>query len=117
MSLATVAGAAPSLGDLVDGLACRTGAWVVVERFGAVVAHGAGATACPPPLAEALLHKRSAPLRSAVRWGRGSALRGTVEGVGVVAVELGEGATAWFVGGAPEESALPLLALAARTGR
>ena len=115
MTLATLTGAAPSLAELVDGVAGRTGAWVVVERLGTVVAHGAGTTECPAPLVEAVLAKTTAPLRSAVAWRRGSPyLTGALGEVPVTAVELGDGATAWFVGAGPEESAVPLLAEAAR---
>lgn len=115
MTLATFSDAAPSLPELVDGLANRSGAWVVVERLGTVVAHGAGTTDCPAPLVMTLLSKRTAHLRGAVTWSRGrSHLRGKVEGVSLTAVELGDGVTAWFVGGAPEEAVLPLLAAAAQ---
>ena len=105
MTVAPVAHAqAVPLSELVDGLALRTGAWVVVERFGTVVTHGAGRTPCPPAVTAALLGKRSAPLREAVRWVRGTgALRGSLDDAPVVALELGDGTTAWFVDGAPEE--------------
>ena len=120
MTLATVTGtdsaAVPSLPELVDGIAGRSGAWVVVERFGTVVAHGAGATDCPAPVVMSLVSKRTAHLRAAVTWNRGSGthLRGKVDGVPLTAVELGDGATAWFVGAAPEEHVLPLLSAAAQ---
>ncbi|TAL23985.1 MAG: PucR family transcriptional regulator [Frankiales bacterium] len=102
------------LPELVDGIALRTGAWVVVERFGTVLTHGAGRSSCPPAVTAALLGKRGAPLREAVRWSRGSAsasgtLRGVLDDAPVVAVELGGGATAWFVGAAPEDGAAALL--------
>jgi hypothetical protein len=114
MSVATLSGGSPSLGELVDGLACRTGAWVVVERFGTVVAHGPGTADCPAPVITALVSKQAAALRSAVTWSRGGRrLTGTVSGVPLTAIELGDGATAWFVGGAPDEGALPLLIAAA----
>ena len=58
MSLATLSDAVPSLAELVDGIAGRTGAWVVVERFGAVVAHGAGTAECPAPVVRSLVSKR-----------------------------------------------------------
>ena len=105
MSVAPVAHAQTvPLPELVDGIALRTGAWVVVERFGSVVTHGAGRASCPPAVTAALLSKRSAPLREAVSWLRGpGALRGVLDRIPVVAVELGDGATAWFVDGAPEE--------------
>lgn len=113
MSLAPVTHAqAVPLSELVDGIALRTGAWVVVERFGTVLTHGAGRTSCPPAVTAALLGKRGAPLREAVRWLRGStpgALRGTLDDAPVVAVELGGGATAWFVGAAPEDGSAALL--------
>jgi hypothetical protein len=116
MTLATLSDAAPSLAELVDGIASRTGAWVVVERFGAVVAHGAGTAECPAPVVMSLVSKRTAHLRGAVTWirGKGPRLRGTVDGAPLTAVELGEGITAWFVGGAPEDGVLPLLAAAAQ---
>jgi hypothetical protein len=116
MTLATLSDAVPSLAELVDGIAGRTGAWVVVERFGAVVAHGAGAEECPASVVMSLVSKRTAHLRGAVTWHRGGGphLRGTVEGSALLAAELGEGITAWFVGGAPDEGVLPLLAAAAQ---
>lgn len=111
MSLAPVGAAQPaSLADLLDAVARRTGGWLAVERLGVVVAHGVGSGACPAPLAEALLAKRSAPLRGAVSWVRGGRhLQGTVAGATVTAVELGDGATGWFVGGPVDEEVLPLL--------
>src|SRR4051812_31497222 len=117
MTLATLNRAgAPELGELVDALAARSGAWVVVERFGAVVAHGPGAGECPAALAAALLSKSSAPLRAAVRWSRGNrGLTGVLEGASVGAVELGDGVTAWFVGGRPDEAGVALLAEAAHS--
>lgn len=115
MSLATLSGATPSLSELVDGIAGRTGGWVVVERFGSVVAHGAGTTDCPDSVVTTLVSKKTGVLRSAVTWKRGGQhLNGTVDGTTVTAVELGEGATAWFVGAPPEEAALPLLVAAAQ---
>lgn len=115
MSLATVSGANPSLPELVDGVAARTGAWVVVERLGAVIAHGAGAGACPAPLVEALLSKRTGPLRSAVTWSRGGRhLDGSIGGTPLTAVELGDGVTAWFLGAPVDEAVLPVLAAASR---
>jgi hypothetical protein len=108
MSLATLARPqAASLGELVDGIALRTGAWVVVEQFGAVLAHGAGQASCPPALATALLTKSMAALRTAVRWSRGTAqLRGSLDAVDVVPVDLGAGATVWFVDGPVEQPTL-----------
>ena len=115
MSVATLGSASPSLTDLVDGLACRSGAWVVVERFGVVIAHGTGTAACPGPVATSLLAKSTTALRAAVTWNRGTGrLTGTVGGTSVVAADLGDGVTAWFVGAAPDEGALPLLAAAAQ---
>ena len=112
MSLATVTrGSAPSLAELVDGLAARSGAWVVIERFGAVVAHGPGTGDCPSALATSLLRKCTADLRTAVTWRRGSgSLSGCLEGRTVSAAELGDGVTAWFVGAAVEDSSVALLA-------
>lgn len=106
---------APSLSDLADGLASRTGAWFLVERFGAVLSHGGGAFECPPTLAQSLLAKDTVALRSAVRWSRGQAeLSGELEGHSVVAVPLGEGATAWLIGGKARElhKLVPLLSAA-----
>src|SRR5437764_2980000 len=98
MSLATLdRGATPSLVDLVDGLAARTGAWVVVERFGSVVTHGTGTGTCPPALASALVRKCTFELRATVSWRRGV---GSLDGMAVSAAELGGGVTAWFVGAA-----------------
>ena len=73
MSLAPLSCArSGSPSELADGIAARTGAWVVVERFGAVVTHGAGRTPCRPAVAAALLAKSSEPLRTGVTWtGRG----------------------------------------------
>jgi hypothetical protein len=118
MSLATLAGAAtPALSDLVDGLALRTGAWVVVERFGLVLTHGPGTADCPEPVMRALLAKSTGPLRDRVVWSRSGrrlagGLAGTVDGQSLAAVDLGAGATAWFVGGPVEVGSLPLLAAA-----
>lgn len=116
MTLSTFSDAALSLTELVDGIAGRTGAWVVVERFGAVVAHGAGTAECPASVVVSLVSKRTAHLRGAVTWNRGGGqhLRGKVDGVALAAVELGEGVTVWFVGAAPEDGVLPLLAAAAQ---
>ncbi|MFN2538373.1 MAG: helix-turn-helix domain-containing protein [Mycobacteriales bacterium] len=115
MTLATVGGATPSLPELVDGLASRTGAWVVIERVGAVVAHGAGTADCPASLITSLVSKKATALRAAVTWTRGgSRITGQLDGLPVTAVELGDGATAWFVGAGPDEGALPLLAAAAQ---
>ena len=56
MSVAPLAHAqAVPLPELVDGIALRTGAWVVVERFGTVLTHGAGGASCPPAVTAALL--------------------------------------------------------------
>ena len=114
MSLATLSRGAPSLAELVDGLAARSGAWVVVERFGAVVTHGAGTTDCPPALVGSLLSKSTGELRAAVTWRRGPRLSGALDGLPVSAAELGEGVTAWFVGAEVDEAAVPLLTEAAR---
>ena len=104
------AGPGGSLSDVADGVACRTGAWVVVEHLGAVVAHGAGSGPCPPPLAAALLSKCMEPLRPEVTWtGGGRRLRGTLTDAAVTAIELGVGTTAWFVGGEADDDMLVLL--------
>jgi hypothetical protein len=115
LTVTTFSEATPSLPELVDGIAGRTGAWLVVERCGAVVAHGTGTADCPAPVVMALVSKRTAHLRSAVTWhrGRGTHLRGKVEDLPLTAVELGDGVTAWFIGGAPEAGVLPVLASAA----
>lgn len=114
MSLAPVSCArGGSLSDLADGIAARTGAWVVVERFGTVVTHGAGRNPCLPDVAAALLAKSSAPLRSAATWsGGGRRLSGTIAGTSLTAIDLGDGGTAWFVDGDADDDALPLLAAA-----
>lgn len=114
MSLAPVSCArGGSLSDLADGIAARTGAWVVVERFGVVVTHGAGRNPCLSDVAAALLAKSSAPLRAAATWsGGGRRLCGTIAGASLTAIDLGDGGTAWFVDGDVEDDALPLLAAA-----
>lgn len=105
---------APSLPDLVDGIAARSGAWVVVERFGAVLTHGTGTTDCPSALATTLLRKSTTELRCAVAWKRGrGGLCGQLDGLEVRPVELGDGVTAWFLGAAVDEASLGLLAEAA----
>jgi hypothetical protein len=117
MSLATVAHPqAASLSQLVDGISSRTGSWLVVERLGTVLTHGAGQVPPPEPLTAALLTKTCTPLRRAVSWAGsgGPYLTGCVDAVPVTAVELGGGATAWFLGGPVDEPALPHLAAAAR---
>jgi hypothetical protein len=115
MSLATLnRGAAPSLGDLVDGLAARTGAWVVVERFGSVVTHGTGTSSCPTSLATSVMTKSTTALRGAVTWNRGGRhLTGKLEGTTLLAADLGDGVTAWFVGAAVDEASISMLAGAA----
>lgn len=88
------------LAALVDAIAYRTGCWVLVERFGQVLSHGTGATACPAALADAVLNKSTTTLRASVVWtGRGPLLEGSTDGMVVTAAELGGGATAWFLGG------------------
>ncbi|MCU1603110.1 MAG: hypothetical protein JWO22_3819, partial [Frankiales bacterium] len=116
MSLATLSrSSAPVLVELVDGLAARSGAWVVVERFGAVVTHGAGNGPCPAALATSLIGKSTAELRAAVCWKRSAkGLTGTLEGVAVSAAELGDGVTAWFLGAVLEDGAITLLSEAVR---
>lgn len=117
MSLLSLAGApdsAPSLGRLVDGLAARTGGWVVVERHGRVLAHGVGAATCPPSLATALLAKDLTPARTATRWQRGSGggrAAGALDGSAVAVAELGDGAAAWLVGAAAPRGTAATLAL------
>lgn len=109
--------ASGSLSDLVDGVACRTGAWVVVEQFGTVVTHGAGRSPCLPELTTALLQKSTRPLRAAVSWtGGGRRLTGTLSGAALTAVDLGDGGTVWFIDGDVADDALPLLAAALGDG-
>ena len=97
----SAAASAVPLGALVDEIAVRTGAWVVVAQLGNVVAHGTGDTPCPGPLAAAVLSKSTAPLRDGVTWSRRSgSLRGLLDGVEVTAAELGDGVTAWFLAAA-----------------
>src|SRR5436190_795237 len=66
-----------SLNDLVDAISFRTGTWVVVERFGEVLAHGRGSTPCPGALASAIVDKGTSPLREAAVWSRGRRPRAT----------------------------------------
>src|SRR5689334_9619373 len=118
MTVLSEGAATGSLTDLVDGLAGRTGAWVVVERFGIVEAHGPGASECPGPVAATLLRKDASTLRHAVVWSRGSrhgsgTLAGKVDGICVVAADLGDGVTAWFVGAPPDDTAVGALRRAA----
>lgn len=95
-----VVGAGTALADVVDVIAARTGSWLLVEQSGRVIAHGVGARPCPPILAEALLTKRSAPLRSAVSWRRrrGGAIA-SLDGRAVATAELGDGCTVWVIDG------------------
>lgn len=103
----------PSLSAQADALARRTGAWVVVESGGQVLAHGPGERECPPTLARSLVHKTTADLRSGVTWRRGSRpLQGVVDGVSVLAVDLGDGASAWYVDHRGGDLGVPLLAAA-----
>jgi hypothetical protein len=114
MSAATLShGVQGTLSEIVDGVAERTGAWVVVERFGAVVTHGAGRGSCLPEVADALLTKTTLPLRAAVSWtDRGRHLRGKIGSATLTALELGQGGTAWFIDGTAPEDTVPLLAAA-----
>lgn len=90
---------AASLADLVDAVSQKTGGWVVVERFGDVLAHGAGSRPCPAPLAEALLSKRMAALRHEVSWVRGpDPMRGTVSGIRVTSFAADAGVAVWHIG-------------------
>ncbi|MDP9102021.1 MAG: helix-turn-helix domain-containing protein [Actinomycetota bacterium] len=107
------------LSELADATALRTGSWVVVERLGVVVAHGAGAGPCPAGLTTSLVTKRTASLRETVRWIRHqpaptAGLQGVLDGVAVAAVELGGGVTAWFIGGLTAPESLEELAAAVR---
>ncbi|MFN2538914.1 MAG: hypothetical protein ABR549_12335, partial [Mycobacteriales bacterium] len=102
-----------SLSEIVDGLAERTGAWVVVERYGAVITHGVGRSSCPPEVADALLTKTTSPLRAAVRWTEtGRHLHGRIGNATLTALELGQGSTAWFIDGTAAEGAISLLVAA-----
>lgn len=106
-------GPAPDLAVVVDAVAARSGAWVVVESAGRLLAHGPGASDCPPTVAAALVSKRTAPLRRATTWRRGTGvLRGSLDGVELSAADLGAGVTAWFLGAAPTDATLRELALA-----
>ena len=118
MSLAPLSCArSGSPSELADGIASRTGAWVVVERFGAVVTHGAGRTSCLPTVAAALLAKSSEPLRTSVTWtGRGRRLRGTLDGAPVTALDLGEGGTMWLVDGEHDVDDVTVALLSAALG-
>lgn len=103
----TAVGDLPSVVDIVAGW---TASWVMVECAGQILAHGPGPIPCPPALATALLAKRTAALRRATTWCRGSGvLAGSVDGVPLAAAELGHGVTAWFVGGSASERALQAL--------
>jgi hypothetical protein len=92
-------GGCPRLAAFVDQLAEAFGAWIFIEQDRQLVLHGAGPGVCPPPLVEAIIRKSSAPLREQVRWQRNTARsRATLDGQPVQAFELGDAATAWFVG-------------------
>lgn len=100
MTAAPAAGAAdaPALALVVEGAAQRSGAWVLLEAAGRVTCHGAGRGSCPTPLVESLLHKTTHPLRAATRWHRGAGLlRGRAGEADVIAADLGEGRSLWFV--------------------
>jgi hypothetical protein len=62
-----------SLPEIPDGVAARASTWVVVERFGAVVVHGARRDPCLE-VATALLAKNTTPLPAAVKWSGGERL-------------------------------------------
>ena len=99
-----------ALADLVDSVAHGSGAWVFVERARQILCHGVGAGPAPAPLVQALLTKSSSPVRAAVQWtGRTGIMRGAMEGVPVRVAEVGDGATAWFIGGEFDKVSLPLL--------
>jgi hypothetical protein len=101
------------LRELVDAVAARSGCWVVVESFGQVMCHGTGSDAPPGALADTLVSKCTVSLRSAVMWDRGRrGLAGMLDGQPVGVSDLGEGGTAWFVGGLPEPSAAATLGAA-----
>lgn len=105
-------GTAPAVDllSVTDAVAGWTGAWVVVESAGQVLAHGPGSGPCPPTVAAALVSKRTGELRRATTWQRGSGvLRGSVDGVALAAGDLGDGVTAWFIGGPLPEGALGAL--------
>ena len=107
-----VLGAAPAadLPSVVDAVAGWTGTWVLVESAGRLLAHGPGSSPCPPTVVQALVSKQTAELRRATTWQRGSGvLRGSVDGVALAAADLGDGVTAWFIGGPLPEGALRAL--------
>lgn len=107
-----VLGPAPTadLVDVADAVAGWTGAWVVVESAGRLLAHGPGSSPCPPTLVEALVSKRTIELRRATTWQRGSGVMcGSVDGIALAAADLGEGVTVWFIGGPVSDSALRAL--------
>lgn len=106
-------GPPPDLAAVVDAMAARSGAWVVVECAGRLIAHGPGACVCPPTAAAALVSKRTAGLRRSTTWRRGTGvLRGSLDGVELWAADLGAGVTAWFLGAPPTDAVLRDLALA-----
>ena len=87
--------ATTAVGDLLDALAERSGAWVLVEQRGTVLGHGVGAGPCPPPLAASLVAKSTQPVRDALIWRRG---RADLDGDQVDLHDLGGCAQAWVVG-------------------
>ena len=114
MSLSTLTAArSDDLDELLDGLAARSGAWVVVERSGRVLAHAAGAGAAPAALVEALLGKHTAPLRAKTTWRRSARpMHGQVQDVTVAAWELDGGDRLWSVGGELDTADVTRVALA-----
>ena len=99
------------LGELVDHVAEQLGCWVVVEREGGVLVHGAATTKPPEALVSTVVTKRCDALRRSVVWSRSPDrhVRGVLEELPVQTSELGEGLTAWFVGASVDDATLSAL--------
>ena len=103
----------PEAGDVsgdvsvvVEGAALCSGAWVLLEDRGLVRCYGSGRGGWPPALADAILTKAIAPLRSEVRWARGTgALRGRLGTWPVHVESIGDGRALWFLGDVPDRVA------------
>ena len=90
---------------VVEGAALHSGAWVVLEDRGVVRCHGSGTGDWPPALAAAIVTKTIAPLRSEVRWVRGTgARRGFLGALPVHVESMGDGRALWFLGGEPADA-------------
>ena len=84
---------------VVEGAALCSGAWVLLEDRGSVRCYGSGAGDWPSALAAAILTKAIAPVRSEVRWARGSGpLRGRLGTWPVYVESIGDGRALWFLG-------------------